>query len=193
MFIVSLRLAEPADTVIFGIGTMTQCRQLRKDEPYPVTAFAPVRDFLQGIPVVETLRFKEALQVVTSSAVRRNAFHELLREDDILHINGIRKERGNLPVTESRYTAADTGYQEGKAWVIFGKADEVIHIRLDGPNASLHRRDGITLALEPDPIAPDRPELVIGQSCSTAAVSSGQIAALCKRLHKAAYVKSEIM
>ena len=52
------------------------------------------------------------------------ALHEGHREDDILHIDGIGKERSDLFITEPCYTAADSGYKEGKAGVFLGETDE---------------------------------------------------------------------
>ena len=121
------------------------------------------------------------------------ALHEGHREDDILHIDGIGKERSDLFITEPCYTAADSGYKEGKAGVFLGETDEIVHIGFDGLNASLHCRDGICLTIHTDAFAPYSAKLLESQPGSTATVRPCQIAALCKRLHKAAYVKSEIM
>ena len=60
------------------------------------------------------------------------ALHEGHREDDILHIDGIGKERSDLFITEPCYTAADSGYKEGKAGVFLGETDEIVHIGFDG-------------------------------------------------------------
>ena len=64
MFIVSLRLVESTDTVILGIGTMPQYSQLWKDEPYPVSTFAPVYNFPQGVLGVEFMRSQETLKII---------------------------------------------------------------------------------------------------------------------------------
>ena len=105
MFKVSLCLVISTDAIILGIGTTSQYSQLWKDKPYPVSTFAPICNFPQGILVVVLMCSQESFKIVTTIAIKRNVFHELLRKDDILHINGIRKERSNLLVTESCYAA----------------------------------------------------------------------------------------
>ena len=105
------------------------------------------------------------------------ALHEGHREDDILHIDGIGKERGDLFITEPCYTAADSGYKEGKAGVFLGETDEIVHIGFDGLNASLHCRDGICLTIHTDAFAPYSAKLLESQPGSTATVRPCQIAA----------------
>ena len=60
------------------------------------------------------------------------ARHKFLRKDDILHINGIRKEGSNLVVSESCYTAAYSCNEECEPAVLLGETDEIIYVWLDG-------------------------------------------------------------
>ena len=64
MLIVSLRLVVPTDAIILGISAMPQYSQLRKDEPYPVSTFASVCNFPQGILVVVFMRSQETLKII---------------------------------------------------------------------------------------------------------------------------------
>ena len=70
-------------------------------------------------------------------AVHRTAFNELPRKDDVLHLNGIRKEWSNLLITESCYTTTYTGDEEGKVSVLFqfrnpfGGISSVVHNHYD--------------------------------------------------------------
>ena len=121
------------------------------------------------------------------------ARHKLFRKDDILHINGIRKERSNILITESGYAATYPCNEECEPAVLLGEADESIHVWLDGFHTTLHGRDGVCLTMQTHAFAPNGTKPIVSQACSTATMCARQIAALCKRLHKAAYVKSEIM
>ena len=121
------------------------------------------------------------------------ARHKFFRKDDILHINGIRKERSNLLITESGYAATYSCNEECEPAVLLGEADESIHVWLDGFHTTLHGRDGVCLTMQPHAFAPNGTKPVVSQACSTATMCACQIAPLCKRLHKEAYVKSEIM
>ena len=56
------------------------------------------------------------------------ARHKLLRKDDILHINCIRKEWSNLLVTESCYAATYPCDEECEPAVLLGETDELIYV-----------------------------------------------------------------
>ena len=182
MFKVSLCLVIPADAIILGIGTTSQYSQLWKDKPYPVSTFAPICNFPQGILVVVLMCSQESFKIVTTIAIKRNVFHELLRKDDILHINGIRKEWSNLNIMKSCNTAAYACNEERKSIILFGKANELIHIGLDGFHPTLHGRDGVCLTMQTHAFAPYGTKLVLSQACSTATMCTCQIAAKHKYL-----------
>ena len=55
------------------------------------------------------------------------ARHKLFRKDDILHINGIRKEWSNLLIAEACYAATYTGDEEGEVRVFFGETEAASH------------------------------------------------------------------
>ena len=57
----------------------------------------------------------------------------------------------------------------------------------------MHCRNSVALAGRPGTAPPLGTELLIRLSRRATDMLTGQIAALCKRLHKVAYVKSEIM
>ena len=128
-----------------------------------------------------------------SDGYQWNVFNKFFRKDDILHINGIRKEWRNLLISESSYAATYSCNEERELAVLFGKTDEIIHVGLDGFHPTLHGRDGVCLTMQTHTFAPYSAKPIVSQACSTATMCARQIAALCKRLHKAAYVKSEIM
>ena len=105
------------------------------------------------------------------------ARHKLLRQDDIFYINGIDKEWSNLLVAESCYAATYSGDKEREFRVLFGKADERIHIGFDGINAALHGGNGVCPAMQPDAFAPYGTKPIVSQPRSTATMCASQIAA----------------
>ena len=56
------------------------------------------------------------------------ARHKFLREDDIFHINGIRKERSNLLFSEACYAATYPCDEECEPAVLLGETDELIYL-----------------------------------------------------------------
>ena len=74
-----------------------------------------------------------------------------------------------------------------------GKFDKLIHIGLDGRHRPLHGGYSIRLPLQAYTLTPDGTEIIVSCKCRATAVSTLEIASLCKRLHKAAYVKPEVM
>ena len=96
-------------------------------------------------------------------------------------------------VPEAGDAAADSGDQKFQSRIFLCEPDEFIDIRLDGFNSSLHGRNGIGLAGKSNTDTPFCTEFHVCCPCRTATMPACEIAALCKRLHKEAYVKSEIM
>ena len=95
------------------------------------------------------------------------ARHKLLRQDDIFYINGIDKEWSNLLVAESCYAATYSGDKEREFGVLFGKADERIHVGFDGINATLHGGNGVCPALQTDAFTPYGTKPIVSQPCCT--------------------------
>ena len=60
------------------------------------------------------------------------ARHKFFRKDEILHINGIRRERSNLLIPEACYTTTYSCNQEREPAVLLGETDEIIYVWLDG-------------------------------------------------------------
>ena len=87
------------------------------------------------------------------------------------------KQRRYFLVPEPGNPAPDAGHEEEQLRMFLGKRDEVIHIRLDGLDATLHRRDSIALPAETDPAAHHRSEELECCVGGTAAVHSGEVAA----------------
>ena len=113
---------------------------------------------------------------MTRLILMHQARHKLLRQDDIFHINGISKEWSNLLVAESCYAATYSGDKKREFGVLFGKADELIHIGLDSINSALHGRNGVCLTMKTNAFAPYGTKPLVSQSCSTATMCACQIA-----------------
>ena len=60
------------------------------------------------------------------------ARHKFLRKDDIVHINGIRKEWSNLLIAKSGYAATYSCNEEREPAVLLCETDEIIYVWLDG-------------------------------------------------------------
>ena len=104
-------------------------------------------------------------------------FIELPGQNDVLTINGMIEQRSDFINPETGDATAYFSDQELQFRMLFGKSNKLIHVRLDSLNAALHRGNGITLTLQSDTLAPYRSKPLIGQSCRTTAMCSGEIAA----------------
>ena len=62
------------------------------------------------------------------------------------------------------------------------KIVKLIYVGLDGLHATLHGRDGVTLALKPNPLAPYSAKALTSQPRSPTTMSPGKIAAKYKNL-----------
>ena len=96
-------------------------------------------------------------------------------------------------VPEAGDAAADSGDQKFQSRIFLCEPDEFIDIRLDGFNSSLHSWNGIGSTCQSDTDTPFRAEFYVCCPCRTATMMACEIASLCKRLHKEAYVKPEVM
>ena len=70
-----------------------------------------------------------------------------LRQNNILHIMCILKQRCNIVIVEAGNAAADTSDKEGEMRMFLGKLDELIDIRTDGLYSTLHSRNTVTMTL----------------------------------------------
>ena len=66
--------------------------------------------------------------------------------------------------------------------MLFGKADELIHVWFDGFNTALHGWNGITLTLKSNALSPYCTKAIIGKPCSTTAMCTSKVAAKHKYL-----------
>ena len=66
--------------------------------------------------------------------------------------------------------------------MLMGKDNEFLHVWTDGFHAALHRRDGVTLALQAYTLAHDGTEMQAGYTGSTTTMHASQIAAKHKNL-----------
>ena len=73
---------------------------------------------------------------------------ELLGQDNILAVYRMVEQRSYLLNPEASDAAANLRDQELILRMLFGKADELIHVWLDGCHSTLHRGDGIALTLQ---------------------------------------------
>ena len=105
------------------------------------------------------------------------ARHKFFRKDDILHINGIHKERSNLLIPEACDAATYPCDEECEPAVLLGKTDELIYIWFDGFHTTLHGRDGVCLAMQTNAFAPYGTKPFVSLPCSTATMCASQIAA----------------
>ncbi len=119
--------------------------------------------------------------------------HKTLRQTHVLQSNRLAEQRGYFFVPEAGNATADARYIEEQLRMLLRESDERRNVRLDGLHATLHSGDGVALTTKADTTTHYGTKLFPSSKRRTASVHSFQVAALCKRLHKAAYVKSEIM
>lgn len=108
-------------------------------------------------------------------------------------IQCFREQLRHILIFETGDAAANSREKETVHRMLFGVLQEFIDIGLDLRQRTVHCGDGIALTLRAYALSPDCAEFVICNLGRTAEVLTFQIASLCKRLHKGAYVKSEIM
>ena len=95
---------------------------------------------------------------------------------DILYIDCILKQRGNVLWEEARNTTSDGGDEESLIRVRLSISDELVNIRLDRLNASLHRRYSVALSLWAITITHHGTKVKAGCACGTSTVHSGKVA-----------------
>ena len=89
-------------------------------------------------------------------------------QHDILHVVSLLEQRSNLFICESGNAATDAGHEERQVLVLLGELDELVHIWTDGFYATLHRWDGIALALQTHTLTHNSPKLAVGDIGRTA-------------------------
>ena len=119
--------------------------------------------------------------------------HKTLRQTHVLKTCRLAEKRGDFFVPEAGNATADARYIEEQLRMLLRESDERRNVWLDGLHTTLHSGDSVALATEADTATLYGSELFPSSKRRTASVHSFQVAALCKRLHKAVYVKSEIM
>lgn len=105
------------------------------------------------------------------------ARHKRFWQGDVLHVDGLDKERSYFLVTETGYAAADSCNVKEQFLMSFCKFDEFVNVRFDCFNTALHCRDCIALALKTDSLPPDGTEIFDGNAGCAGAMGAGEIAA----------------
>lgn len=88
--------------------------------------------------------------------------YKRFRQANILYTYGSGEKRSDFPVTESGNPTTNSRDIEEKILVILCKCNELVNIRGNGINPSLHRRNGITLPPEPDSTSHHSAEVLEG-------------------------------
>ena len=88
-----------------------------------------------------------------------------------------KEKRSHLFVAEASDAAADTRDEEDKFRMLLGIRDELIDVRLDRLQSSLHRRNGIALAGRSDTYTPFGTKLLVCITCCAASVKAREVTA----------------
>ena len=96
---------------------------------------------------------------------------------DVREDAGGGEEGGDVFVAEAGDAAADAGHEEGQFRMAVGELDEVLDITVDDRQREVHRRDGVTLALQADALAEDRAETLTSGSRGATQMEACLIAA----------------
>lgn len=116
-----------------------------------------------------------------------------LRQAYILQFSCLSEQWIYLPVLETGNATSYTCDIEEQFRVICCIPDELIDIRLDVFDSTVHCRNGVTLATMTYTASHSSSEFLECRICCTASVHTLKIASLCKHLHKVRYVKADIM
>ena len=108
--------------------------------------------------------------------------HEILRKNNIGEVYRFQEQRSNLVWCKNCNTTAYTCYKKFVFTMLESKLNELIHVWLDSLNSTLHRGDGIALTLKPNALTPYRTKTIIGKSCCSTAMCSGEVTAKDKYL-----------
>ena len=96
---------------------------------------------------------------------------------DILHIDGLLKQRSDVVGRESGDATADGRDEKRLFGMRLGIDDELVDVRTDRLYPTLHGRDGIALTLRAVAIAKDSTEIETRRPCGTATVHPGEVTA----------------
>ena len=177
MLQVGPRLVVTADAKILRIDTVAQTLELREDEPNPVGAFAAVFYLTQGLCIVLLLRHEKAIEVEIALAYVLNDEDELSRQEDVLHLHGSREERGYVLRTKTGNAATNLRHEETEFGMLAGEPNELVDV---GPNSfhpTLHRGNGIGLAVQAYAFTPYGTKVTKSETGCTATVVALQVAA----------------
>ena len=116
-----------------------------------------------------------------------------LRQSNIVNLKSILEQRCYVGILKPGDTTTHAGDKEFILGMFPRKFDKLIHIGLDGRHRPMHGGNSIGVSLKANTLTPDGTKIIVSCKCRATAVSTLEIASLCKRLHKAVYVKSEIM
>ena len=93
------------------------------------------------------------------------------------HIDGTSEQRCNFPWCEASDAATYLGDEEGQLRMHVGKTNELFHVGHDGVRAALHRRDGVTFALQSNALTHNGTKFLHSNTCCAASMCPGKVAA----------------
>lgn len=102
---------------------------------------------------------------------------ELLRQANVGQVDGVGKERGNVPCAESGDAAADACHEEVQPGVCPCEGDELVGVRSYGVDTSVHGRYAVGLSLQSVPLSEDGSEASPGEECGSSPVHAFEVAA----------------
>ena len=98
-------------------------------------------------------------------------------QHNILNAVRLFEKRSNLLVRKSCDATTDARHKERQFRMLLGEGNELVHIRTDGINPTLHRRDAVALPLQSYALSHDGAKLAVGDISRPTAVHSLQVAA----------------
>ena len=107
---------------------------------------------------------------------------EVLGENDVLIIDSVGKQRGNLLDGKSGDATANAGDKEPQLGVLAGKGHKLVHIGLNDIYTAVHRGNRLTLSLQAYALPPHGAIVVHGSTRSVTSMHSAQVAAKHKYL-----------
>ena len=115
------------------------------------------------------------------------------RQADILHVRRLNKQRRNLIRLMACSSASDRYHEEQFLRMGFRIPDEPVDVWLDIGHITERCRYGVASALRSLRFSGNGAKLICGKSGGAPVMEPGDVGTLCKRLHKAPYVKPEVM
>ena len=93
-----------------------------------------------------------------------------IREGDIRKIQGLLEQRSHILVFETGDAAADSGEEETVHRMLPGVFDEIVNVRFDVGERTVHRGNCVALTLRSHSVAPFCAKMIIGIACRSAHV-----------------------